>query len=484
MAAAVCVWLAGARGVEAGALIVHNLSTSVATCTVDGYDRGNPTPSYPIQPGAILNLPIPADSTMIDYVSCGPNLRTRGMHITPQGPDGAIYLNGQQTRTLSVLLYAFIPTDPTVGYTKLLQMLTLMYQQQNPSVLLNLVLNPDIKTYDFATLSQLMGPTGYDVAELDTVFLTYLVSNQLIAPVTITGDTPIPVAKTMASIGDVLYGVPSWLCSDFVFSFNPKLSAVTTLGQLQALLTPAPANGVSLVADFNGSWTIPAMYLQAVAQNGSSPTPDINPAIIQMMTTAAALCNNGTSNECINGVYHGARNGTIERVFAFNGANGDVGFSERSFYIAYYQEKPQPLTLIPFPWGSGPRIVYSDAFVTNKATCGADPCQSDSATFTAWATSASTKAYIAFSIDLPVGDPPRHLLAATQAFWTLPAVKNDPIYQQVSSTLFAGTMVPYLNNFTPQSQSGLLSELCPALIKASSSWVCKIPPPPPASDKR
>jgi hypothetical protein len=372
--------------------------------------------------------------------------------------------------------------------------LTLKYQSANPSVLLNLVLNPDIDTYDFGTLSnQVMGPNGYDVAELDTVFLTYLASNGLITPVTVNGDAPIDVGKQAATIGTTLYGVPSWLCSDFAFSFNGKLASVASVSQLQNVLNPPPSGGVPLVADFDGSWTIPAMYLQAYLQTygpqkfaalrGAAATPTIDPAdpaIISLMTTGASLCAAGNSDLCTNGYYHHAKDGTVEQVFATGYANGDAGFSERSFFIAYYENNPHPLTMIPFPWGSGPRLVYSDAFVTNKVRCSTDPCSSDSTAFTAWATSADIKAYIAFSGDLPSGSQPRHLLTATQPFWKLPAVQSDPIYSQVASTLFAGTMYPYLNLFTPELQYGLLSQLCPAVKASAPSWVCKVPSPPPS----
>lgn len=313
---AICLFVVGLRDTQAGQLVIHNLSGTPTSCTVDGYDRDSPVKHFSISPGDVLNLQVPKGSEMIDSVSCGANLRTRGMHIKPDGPDGTLFLNGQQVRALNVLLYSSIPTDPMVGYAPLVRGLMLKYQSANPGVLLNLVLNPDVDTYKFDILStKVMGPAGYDVAELDTVFLTYLASYGLITPVTIAGDAPIDVGKQAATIGTTLYGVPSWLCSDFAFSFNMGLAKVTTLGELQAMLNPPPSGGVPLVADFDGTWTIPAMFLQAYVQTygaqrltalhldragGTVSSPD--PAIIKMMTTSASLCDSGA---CINGYYHG-----------------------------------------------------------------------------------------------------------------------------------------------------------------------------------
>jgi hypothetical protein len=75
-----------------------------------------------------------------------------------------------------------------------------------------------------------------------------------------------------------------------------------------------------------------------------------------------------------------------------------MGFSERSFFLTLYQQTPAALSLVPVPWGdqpNAPKLAYSDAFVTNRATCGKAPCEPDAAAFAAFMTSAATKKYIA-----------------------------------------------------------------------------------------
>jgi hypothetical protein len=76
-----------------------------------------------------------------------------------------------------------------------------------------------------------------------------------------------------------------------------------------------------------------------------------------------------------------------------------------------------PLSVTAMPWGDkpdAPRLVYSDAFLTNKAACGKDLCETDASAFANFTTTAATKNYIAMAADLPGGDPPA-------ICWSLPS---------------------------------------------------------------
>jgi thiamine pyridinylase len=476
-----------ARG---GDLLVYNTGPNAATCTVDGYTKASGFSSdavFRVEPGGKLTVPpnLDSNSSILNWVDCGIGLRTRAMNITAEGPNGVLFFNGRQTRTLNVILYSAIPTDPTLGYEALVRGLTLRYQAKHPDVLLSLVLNPAIDTYDFDNLkSNVLGPAGFDVAELDTVFLQYLVKNALITPAQITGDEPWPVGKEAAIVDGTLYGVPSWLCSDFLFSSDSKLSSIRTFDQMKNYLGTVASGRTALVGDLDGSWTVPAIYIQAFVQiHPSTTTTDAlkmpaDPKVIDRMAELGSACESQSLNPCIDGTYHNAKDGSVEKAFATEHASTDTGFSERSFYLTYFEQIPSTLSLIPIPWGDGQhpsRVVYSDAFVTSKATCAGAPCQSDSTEFSAFMTSADTKKFIALSGDLPTGSPPRHLLVATKAFYSLEDIKGDSLYEQLISTFLSGRMISYPNSFSPELKYQLLSGVCPSLKKKSAGWSCKVP---------
>jgi hypothetical protein len=215
--------LAGYSTALAGELVIYNLSHKPITCFVDGYTTTvgvSADVPFRVGPGQRLNIPssFRSSGNLLDFVDCA-GLRTRSMNITPESPDRTLFLNGQQQRVLNALLYASIPTDPNIGFTALVRWLALSYQASHPGVLLNLVLDPAIDVYSFSNLKdRVLGANGFDIAEIDTVFLKWLKQEGLINPARITGDEPWPVAKQAVMIDGQPSGVPSWLCSDFLFS--------------------------------------------------------------------------------------------------------------------------------------------------------------------------------------------------------------------------------------------------------------------------
>lgn len=469
-------WLALPGVAQAGHLVFTNLSDKPITCQVDGY----PTPVVIPPAVTIQRYPnMAAAEPRIDFVQCG-TLRTRMMGITPTGPNRILIFNGQQTRTLNVLLYPYIPTL-NGDFTALVTYIVNTYQAQNPQVLLNAVMDASINTYDFPTLQKMAGPGGYDVLEVDMSFLGFLVTNNLITPVAIAGDPPWPVARQTATWKGTLYGIPSWLCTDFLYAFSNDPNKRLTFKDLKAL---QPADPRVLVTDFDGSWELPAMYLNTYIQTYGYPsiqdafTKPIDSAVIQALTEYINACNGPDGNPCIDGRFHNAPDGTVEKVFATGGAQMALGFSERSFFINLYQTAPGHLSTIPMIWNwpyMATVLMYTDALVTNRSTCSTGSCPGDSQAFTTLLTSAAMKTYIAFSKDLPAGTPARRLLVATQPFWSQPIVQNDALYQLFSVVLSNGnpyTAQPFPNWFTQANKDTMSGGVCDALKSLYPNYAC------------
>ena len=473
---------------NAGELLIRNLSSSAAGCYVDGYTAATGWPStweIIVQPGESVRLEPNykhAGGAIIDWAECG-GLRTRAMNITPTGSDGLVLFTGKQSRVLNVALYPYIPSHPNGNFGALLDHIINAYQADHPDVLLNAVMADGDAIYSFDWLPPLLSASGYDVIELDTLYIGFLASSGLITPAKITGDAPWPVALAASTYNGVLYGVPSWLCMDFIFSFSPALKSVHTLDELLQFEAGGPKTKPPLLADYDGSWRLPSIYINAYVQTyGYASLPKAmtmppDPAVITSLKALVATCEFEASNTCIDGTNHGEPDGTVERVFATGNARSDMGFSEQSFYVVLNQSIAGNLTVVPAAWGAHPQpLLYSDTFVTNKNTCSADPCQSDSAAFTALMTGAAMKSYIAFSQDLSADMPPRHLLVATQPFWDLKQVKDDRIYQQVAPVLQAAQ--PFPNAFTNQLETDMDYAICTALKSGTKDYKCKEKPKP------
>jgi hypothetical protein len=357
--------LHGALPASGGELVVYNLSNRPITCSVDGYTKASAADAdlpFRVDPGERLNVPpaVRPKGAVLDSIDCG-GLRTRSMKITPESPDRVLFFNGRQRRVLNALLYASIPTDPRTGFTPLVRWLTMSYQASHPDVLLNVVLDPAIDVYSFDNLKDgVLGAKGFDVAELDTVFLKWLKDEGLIAPARITGDEPWPVARQAVVIEGQYYGVPSWLCSDFLFSNASDLQGVKSFTDLQSYMARTSAGRRALVGDLDGTWTIPAVYIQAFVQNHPAATAadaaatPIDAAIIARLAKFGTYCALANADPCIDGTFHSARDGAVEQAFVVEPAANGMGFSERSFFLAFYQQTPVALTVVPVPWGDQP----------------------------------------------------------------------------------------------------------------------------------
>ena len=300
-----------------------------------------------------------------------------------------------------MLLYPFIPTLQG-DFSSLLKLHHQHLPGTEPASMLNAVINPTIKIYDFDKLRALTGPGGFDVLELDMSFLGFLVGNKLITPVTSSGNNPFPVAVQAVTLnGETLY-VPSWMCSNFDFYFGDGRSA--------APKPRAPKAGKTntyrpLVSDFDGGWTITAMYIMAYVQmygydnlnKAFTMPPDFT--VIEFLYGLTGACQGPDGNPCIDGTFHNGFDGMVERAFATRQATTEIGFAERSFFINYYDTQPGKLQLFPAYWvwpSNGNLLVYTDGFVNNSSTCASGTCPADAQAFTNLMTSTAMKTYIAF----------------------------------------------------------------------------------------
>ena len=88
--------------------------------------------------------------------------------------------------------------------------------------------------------------------EVDTLFIGYPGTQGLVTPAQITGDTPLPIALEASTYKGMLYGVPNWLCMDFIFSYQPSLRSVHTIDDLVAFVQKNRKGGPALLADYDG----------------------------------------------------------------------------------------------------------------------------------------------------------------------------------------------------------------------------------------
>jgi len=467
----------------AGQLILQNVGNQPVVCTVDGFTIQSGAlqeTQFTVQPNSsIYVMPnIARGEQVINWVNCG-QLLARPLAVTPGSANQTLFLNSQQTRVLNVSLYSYLPVLAPTNLETLATYVQQSYQSQNPQVLLNVAMDGSgegpINIYKFDNLPGYLGASGFDVMELDMMYLGFLVNAGLINQQQLPANSPISVAVNASSINNVLYAIPSWLCMDFIYSDNPAIQQVTSLTALQAFLAPTPNTQTQLVADYTGKWRLPSIYLNAYVQtynniqNAFNMPPDRN--VIANLVALAGTCVIGGSNLCIDGTYHGASAGTTEQVFSHAASAADVGFSEQSFYTRL-AGTTNSLYVAPMPWGPNPQpLLFADSFVTNSTTCQpTSQCGIDAANLITLMTSVQMKTYITTSQDYPKGTPWRTLLVPYASFYSQQDIANNSLYQQYQQVF--QTAQPFPNTWTAAQQASMGAQICAALQASLPNYSC------------
>jgi thiamine pyridinylase len=174
----------------------------------------------------------------------------------------------QSRRILRAALYPYVP-DKAGLFWKLER----EFETAHPDIDLQYV---DLSSnyYGGQLLDGLKGPNPVaDVFEVDTVFLQDLVEQNLIQELPHnTSYRPsdfLPVASQATTLNSKVYGVPHWICGNFLFfrADDPeveKFETLCTLDGLERLLGRPTADSDALLADLRGKSTLGEEYLDSV----------------------------------------------------------------------------------------------------------------------------------------------------------------------------------------------------------------------------
>jgi thiamine pyridinylase len=418
----------------------------------------------------------------IDWLKCG-NAVARNMAITTNSEDHTIVIPGFPQRALNVLLYNYLPSAPNNNFAWMQALVAINFATySDPGIMLNAVITADPKydIYTAANYPNIFGANGFDVVETDTIMLPQILAGNYIRPWQ--GLDPAafwPAATQAVTAAGSIWGVPQWLCSDFLFSRDPSTSSITTFAALNTYLQQQPTTVPRMVGTFNGHWRLVAVYLDAYADlygfsalgNAYNMPPD--PTAINNIAALTNFCLFNSANNCTNTYYYKQPDGTDAAVFGTDHADTYIGFSEQSFYIIGVEPSPSaPLYATQVAYGTLQQpLLFVDAFVANATTCAMGSlCANDAQNFATTINSPQVLDMITYSWDLQTGKAPRHLLPAALAFWSQPLVQNDGLYRQFRVLITQAQAFP--NNITAAQEATIYQGVCNALKTASPGYVC------------
>jgi len=265
-----------------------------------------------------------------------------------------------------------------------------------------------------------------------------------------------------------------------LFAYDAAVRAVTSLPSLLSYWSGLEA-GPKLVGDFSGAFQRYSMYLNAyVARHGYGETeiaaalqgPVDADAIGDLARVVAGCVDAAQTNPCVDGRFNNpVPDGLVEPNFSSGFAAGFVGYPERSFFFELLRR--QAPHVVPMPYGPNPvALFYVDALAYSALRCTDRRCSGDARAFARFVTASKTRAFIAFSEDLPgrLNLPPRRLLSATKSFYALPRVRNDPVYAEMIPFLRDAQPMP--TTLTQEALTAVASKVCGALKVTIPTYRC------------
>jgi thiamine pyridinylase len=467
--------VASGAAANAGALNIENAGAASIRCVMVAAHRRDVS-AFDVAPNTTVSLN--ANGSEVDHVTCGAvRLATLGLSRT--SGDRFVVLNGKQTRTLRVALFPYLPSYPSGDLSRLTTALEGWFQLSRPEVALQLVVSTDVDPYDYTALKSTFAQ--YDVVEVDTSILSALTNGRLIKAVPPAGDEPLDFAeRAVAAPGGLQYGTPTWICRDFLFAYDATVRTVTSLPSLLSYWARL-GTGTKIVGDFSGAFQRYSMYLNAyVARHGYGEKeigaalqgPVDADAIGDLAHVVAGCVDAAQTNPCVDGRFNNpVPDGLVEPNFSSGFAAGYVGYPERSFFFELLRR--QAPHVVAMPYGPKPlALFYVDALTYSALRCADRRCSSDARAFARFVTATKTRAFIAFSEDLPdrLNLPPRRLLSATKSFYALPRVLNDPVYAEIIPILQNAQPMP--TTLTKEGLTAVASKVCGALKVTIPTYRC------------
>jgi hypothetical protein len=366
-------------------------------------------------------------------------------------------------RKLTVNLFPYIPDVNGDNFATLAQWLKAEFEKQHPMIEVTFVSDVKMNPYDSNIQKQLFSATGPNVVETDLVTLGDLVENDYVAEVTYVPQT-FAFARKAARISKKTWAIPTWVCT-FFFTSGP---------QSQSETAGAPEAWVS--GTWDGSWILPALYLNAVAEVNGYPAVEgavkqpVDPKLIEGMAKTMSGCSIGQTNDCMNSVFKNGPPGAPQIAFAAGKYANTTGFSETTFFVLKHKGVPKeirPFRIVP---GSVARpLAWTDGLVVNKHSC-TGPCLDDAMTLAEFLNTNEVLNYIAFSGDAPKDTPPRYLSPSANSFYSQPKVKNNAFYMAFQPVFENAQKYPAVG--FPAARMDLYKGVCDGLKKAGIPDAC------------
>ena len=259
---------------------------------------------------------------------------TAGLLARPPEPSAASKSPAPR-RTLRVGLYPFVPQKAEL-FLKVLR----EYHPADANVQIELV-DIGIEYYGGDLVKALTGDektAPVDVAEVDTIFLRDFAGtliDELPKALLSEHAAYLPLAASAVTLDGKLYGVPHWVCGDFVFFRRDdpdaaKFEKAKSLKDLEAIIGQPSSESDGVMTELKGKSVLGEMYLHSLLDEYQTPEEalkhiqPIDQAAVDAIQRLCALCP-GALDHALKFHYFGQY---YARQFAHRKTRAFIGYSE------------------------------------------------------------------------------------------------------------------------------------------------------------
>jgi len=326
---------------------------------------------------------------------------------------------------LRVILYPFLPAKD--AYFRHVEA---DFEEHNPTIDLQVV---DLSgNYYDESLPGAVTNTPADVIELDSVFLDDFIGAGRVLALprswTRPSGTFLDVAQQAVVSNGTTYGVPHWVCSNFLFSRRGDSLNPATLHDLVTQLGNPHGADQGLLIDLKGRSTLGEWYLDSLldryktlaAASSHLSVSTADNAVYRDLKAVRQLCD---SNLCRADEYHEMM-GFYSAQFARRRGRALAGYSERLYYVGSENlndcRKGECVDLdeikvnaLPLSDSGSHAFAWVDSFVVSKSC--SDRCRRAARAFVSYM---SDPKNVRATLTPGYGEAPRYLLPALQSLYS------------------------------------------------------------------
>lgn len=374
-----------------------------------------------------------------------------------------------QRTVLRVIPYPDIPGD----FDTMLAIVEAGFEAQHPDIDLELVRADVSDVYDLGYLAKVLtadtGRDGVHIVESDTIMMGDLALAGILRPQTFSMADWHPLIVQATTVNGVRYGVPHWLCGNFLITRDAQLAGSQGVEDMYRRIREIKPQGPWLAGNYAGNSYLVLYYTQAWGENRPG-TYDLQPAItgpidngaVGTLSVATALCGENGANPCVDGTYYNDFSPIFERTVRGEYA-ALQGFSESMWYMAQYGAIPEQWYVAPLPVGKVNRnVLLGDAYIARKDMDAATATAAEK--FYAFMMQDATYRDIIFSGGSRGGVPvPRYLAPARLGIFDLPELRADTYYRRIFAAMTTPGGTNYPNLYVPENRDRIYEQVMPYL---------------------